>query len=240
MNLREAFGPEGVVSVVGAGGKKSMLYALASALERAVVTATVRIPFFEDRVSALRITDAPREAVRETDGWPLGVVPGRDGDRPRYLGYDPEAIDALSATTDVPILLKADGARTRLLKAPNDDEPQVPESTDLLVPVASVQAVGKPLDAAYVHRPERVAALTGLSLGDRIEAGDVVTVLSHDRGGLKRLPEEARAVPLINMVDDDDLEATARPIATALCSSPRIDRVVLGRMDQGRIVDAVE
>ena len=240
MNLRQAFGPGDVVAVVGAGGKKSTLYALAAALDSTVVTATVRIPLFDGQVSALRVTHDPERAVREVDARPLGVVPDRDGDRSRYLGYDPETIDALAASTDDTILIKADGARTRLFKAPNDDEPQVPGSTDLLVPVASVQAVGEPLDSESVHRPERVAALTDLSLGDPIRPEDLVTVLTHDEGGLKGRPEGARVVPLVNMVDDADLEATARPIASDVCASPRVDRVVLGRMDRGRVVDVVE
>jgi len=240
MDLRDAFEPDGVVAVVGAGGKKSTLYALAAALERAIVTATVRIPIFDGQVAGVRVTDTPAEAIEGIDEWPIGLVPGRDGDRNRYLGYETGAIDRLAAATDVPILVKADGARTRLFKAPNDDEPQVPASTDLLVPIASVQAVGKPLDPEYVHRPERVAELTGLSTGDRIDPADIVTVLTDELGGLKGAPDGARVVPLLNMVDDEELEATARPIAAELLSEPRVERVVLSRMDRGRVVDIVE
>lgn len=240
MDLRDAFEPDGVVAVVGAGGKKSTLYALAAALERAIVTATVRIPIFDGQVAGVRVTDTPAEAIEGIDEWPIGLVPGRDGDRNRYLGYETGAIDRLAAATDVPILVKADGARTRLFKAPNDDEPQVPASTDLLVPIASVQAVGKPLDPEYVHRPEQVAELTGLSTGDRIDPADIVTVLTDELGGLKGAPDGARVVPLLNMVDDEELEATARPIAAELLSEPRVERVVLSRMDRGRVVDIVE
>jgi probable selenium-dependent hydroxylase accessory protein YqeC len=240
MTLRDAFEPSGVVSIVGAGGKKSTLYALASELERAVVTATVRIPFFDDRVERLVVTDDPARTVRANDAWPLGVVPGRDGDRERYLGYAPEAVDALAADADAPILTKADGARTRWLKAPNDDEPQIPSATDLVIPVVSARVVGEPLDARRVHRPERVAAITGRSIGESVRAEDLVAALTHDRGGLKRVPSDARVVPLINMIDDDALASTAREIADGVRSHPRIDRVVLGRMDRGRVVDVVE
>ena len=46
MDPAEAFAPDGVVAVVGAGGKKSTLYALAAGLDRSALTATVRIPPF--------------------------------------------------------------------------------------------------------------------------------------------------------------------------------------------------
>lgn len=240
MDLRDAFDPSGVVSIVGAGGKKSTLYALASELERAVVTATVRIPVFDDRVERLVVTGDPARTVRTNDAWPLGVVPMHDDDRERYLGYDLETVDVLASATDAPILLKADGARTRWLKAPNDDEPQIPSTTDLVIPVASARVVGESLDERRVHRPERVAAITGRTVGESVRAEDLVTVLTHDRGGLKHVPSDARVVPLINMVDDETLVSTGREVATELLSHPRIDRVVLGRMDRGRAVDVVE
>ena len=240
MDLRTAFEPGDVTAVVGAGGKKSTLYALAAELDRAVVTATVRIPPFEDRVERLDVTETPAETVSSNDRWPLGVVPGRDGDRDRYLGYDTERIDGLAARTDAPILVKADGARTRWLKAPAADEPQLPAASDLVVPIASVRAVGEPIDDDHVHRPERVASLLDRPIVSRIRPRDVVRVLSDRRGGLKDVPADARVVPLLNMVDDERLESVAEEIAAGLLADERIERVVLGRMDRGEAVAVVE
>ena len=240
MDLREAFAAEGVVAVVGAGGKKSTLYALAADLGRAVLTATVRIPPFEGHVERLLVTDEPAAAVAENGTWPLGAVPGRDGDRDRYLGYETGTVDDLAGSTDAPILVKADGARRRWLKAPADDEPQVPDSASVVVPVASVRAVGEDLSEERVHRPERVAALTGLDPGEEIRPDDVTTVLTHEAGGLKGVPDGATVRPLLNMVDSDDLEATAREIAADVVAHPRVEAVVLGRMDLRTVVDVVE
>lgn len=239
MNLVEAFDPDGVVAVVGAGGKKSTLYALAAELDRAVLTATVRIPPFEGHVSRLVVTDSPTDVLGTNDRWPLGLVPGRDGDRDRYLGYDTETIDRIAAATDAPVLVKADGARRRLFKAPADDEPQIPALASVVVPVASVRAVGEPLDDETVHHPEHVAALTGRAVDEQIHANDLVTVLTHPDGGLKGVPADARVTPLLNMVDDAAFESLAREIATDLLDHERIERVILGRMDLRRVVDVV-
>ena len=240
MDLRTAFEPDGVTAVVGAGGKKSTLYAMAAELDRAVLTATVRIPPFENRVDRLAITDDPIGTVSENERWPLGVVPGRDGDRDRYLGYDTRTVDELASATRVPILLKADGARTRWLKAPAAEEPQLPAASDLVVPIASVKAVGERIDGEHVHRPERVKSLLDRPLGSRIRPADVATVLRDERGGLKGVPPDARVVPLLNMVDDAELEAVAEEIAVELLSEERIERVVLGRMDRGEVVGILE
>ena len=239
MDLVGALGADrGVTCVVGAGGKKSTLYALAERLPRAVVTATVRIPIFDARVASVFVTDDPVSAVRGADAWPVGAVAERNGDR--YEGYDPETVDALaSAGVADAVLVKADGARTRWFKAPGEDEPRLPGSADVVVPVVSARVVGAPLAADHVHRPERVAAITGLAPGDPIGPEDVAAVLASPDGAMKGVPAAATVVPLVNMVDDDGLETAARAVAAAVLERADVPRVVLSRMIADEPVVAV-
>ncbi|QCS43432.1 selenium cofactor biosynthesis protein YqeC [Natrinema versiforme] len=223
---------------VGAGGKKTTMATLASVLERAVVTATVRIPIFDDWVERVAVTDDPVAAVEGTADWPLGVVPERERED-RYLGYDRATVDAL-ADLDVPVLAKADGARMRRFKAPNEREPQLPSSAKTVVPIASAHVVGEPLTEERVHRVDRVAALTGLEPGDEIRPADVATVLASDRGGRKDVPDGATVIPLLNMVDDEALAATARRVAAEIHERADVPRVVLAEMRADRpLVDIV-
>jgi len=157
--------------------------------------------------------------------------PGAGGRRP-VRGYDPDVVDDI-ATADVAdlVLVKADGARTREFKAPNEREPQLPRHVDTVVPIASVQAVGKPLSADHVHRPERVAAITGLDRGDAIRPKDVARVLASDRGGHKGVPDGATVVPLLNKVDDAEMRDVAADIGRELLErAPAVRQVVLARM----------
>lgn len=242
MDLVEALHADGnLTCVVGAGGKKSTLYALADRLERAVVTATVRIPPFEEHVTDVAVTNRPLEAIRSAEAWPIGVVAGREGSD-RYLGYDPETVDEFVRGLDeeTSVVVKADGARTRWFKAPNEDEPQLPAETDVVVPIASAKIVGRRLDEEHVHRPERVAAFTDLEPGDRISADDVATVLTSDRGGCKDVPDGVTVVPLLNMVDTPELEETAREIAGEIRDRRDVSRIVLTRLiDDDPVVDVV-
>ncbi|MBC9985711.1 MULTISPECIES: selenium cofactor biosynthesis protein YqeC [Haloferax] len=217
-------GPDDLVCAVGAGGKKSLLYRLARDLD-GVVTSTVRIPIFDDEVAEVVVTDDPETAVAETQPRPLGVVPERERSD-RYRGYDPATVDRIARATDDVVLVKADGARSRWLKAPGEDEPQLPDTADLVCPVASVRVVGEPLSDERVHRPELVSDVSGTAVGDAISEWDVAAVLSNDRGGMKGVPETARVVPVLNMVDDERLAETAAEIAGWLGEHPRVDRVV--------------
>lgn len=239
VNLPEALDAgTGVVSVVGAGGKKTTLYALADRLDRAVVTATVRIPPFEDTVASLEVTDDPVSVVSAAEEWPLGVVAGQERSD-RYRGFDTDQIGAIADAAAGPVLVKADGARMRELKAPGSHEPQIPPETDTVVPVASVHAVGEPLDADTVHRPERVAAVTDLSVGDRITAEAVGNLLGDAAGGWKNVPADASVVPLVNKVDDDADRAVARRVAEHVPDHANCSRIVLARMETPEIVEVV-
>jgi probable selenium-dependent hydroxylase accessory protein YqeC len=231
MDIVEALSADdGVTCFVGAGGKKTTMATLAGRIDRAVVTATVRIPIFNSWVDHVAVTDDPVSAVESTDSWPVGVVPERERSD-RYRGYNGAAIDSLaSSDTAESILVKADGARTRWFKAPDEREPQVPDEADTVVPIASARVVGKPLTDEHVHRVERVAALTGRDPGETIRPDDVAAVLASERGGLKNVPSDATAIPLVNMVDDADLEATAREIAAATHDRTNVPRVVLAEM----------
>lgn len=235
----------GMVCVVGAGGKKTALYTLADLAAsdglRSVVTATVRIPIFDGQVSDVLTTEDPVTAVDATDEWPVGVVPEREGAN-RYRGYDTAVVEELaeSGVADV-VLVKADGARSREFKAPGSREPQLPASVTTVLPIASAHAVGKPLTEEVVHRPGRVAAITGLEPGEQIAPKDVAAVLASSEGGRKRVPDGATVIPVINKVDDEQLARAGREIAREVCDRAPVSRVVLTRLiADDPVVDVVE
>jgi probable selenium-dependent hydroxylase accessory protein YqeC len=240
MDLVDALDARGLVCTVGAGGKKTTCYTLAARHDRAVVTATVRIPVFDDRVARVAVTDDPVRAVDGNTEWPLGLVPERH-DEVRYAGYETGAVDRLAAATDCDaVLVKADGARNRLFKAPGDHEPQIPAATDTVLPIASARVVGEPLTEEFVHRPERVAAIAGLDVGDELRPEHVARVLASTDGGLKRVPDGATAIPVVNMCDDEALTERARVVAERVHELADVPRVALTRIDLGQVVDVVE
>lgn len=255
MNLVDALSARGLVAVVGAGGKKTTLYTLAERFDRALVTATVRIPIFDEHVSQVAVTDDPIETVAAAGGtdWPLGVVPERDK-KHRYRGYETGLVDNLGravlgdgavaeghADGVTSVLVKADGARNRLLKAPNEREPRIPSMADTVLPIASAHVVGRPLADDRVHRVERVEDITGRGEGEEIRTGDVAAVLASAHGGLKDVPDDATVVPVINMADTPELADLGREIAAGVFDgTDRVDRVALTRMDRGELVDVID
>ena len=251
MDIETALAPAGMslsdatVAVVGAGGKKTTLYTLASRLSNAVVTASVRIPIFDPHVSVVSVTQDPvaRLETASAEEFPLGLVPERERED-RYLGYESAVVTDLGSTHDGPVLVKADGARSREFKAPDDREPQIPAASDVVIPIASVDVVGEPLTEATVHRPERVVAVAreaglDVTVGTTVTPELVGTVLASDTGGMKDIPADATPVPLVNKVDTDAALSVARGIANTVHDCAAVDNVVLASMRDGTVRDVV-
>jgi probable selenium-dependent hydroxylase accessory protein YqeC len=112
----------------------------------------------------------------------------------------------------------------------------VPASTTILVPMADLTVLGKPLTEKHVHRPELVAGLTGAAVGQPVTVEIVATVLSHPQGGLKGQPEQARVIPILNQVAEDHPLCEARQIAHLILQNERVERVVVASLRAPRPV----
>lgn len=226
---------EGIVCAVGAGGKKTTLYALAGAHAGHVgFTATVFMTRFSRRLGAHEavVTDAPDLGahVRAAASRTRVVAWARPSDkRGRVAGVSGDEVAACHAAGGFEVTyVKADGARMRPLKAPAGDEPVIPAAATTVLPVVSAAAFGAMLDDTIAHRPERVAAVTGLAPGDVITPEAVGRLLASAEGALQGIPPGARVVPVINAVDDDARREAAEAAArAALAASDRFDRVAL-------------
>ena len=226
---------DGIVCTTGAGGKKSVLFAIAAQhAGRIAFTTTVRTLPPPESLEA-QIVIAPEDRL-EQDIVALGdahlVAYACPGSKPgRLAGVPPARIDALHAALGFDItLVKADGARMRWVKAPSADEPVLPPGITTLIPVLSARALGEPLSERIGHRVERLAAITGARPGEVFTPLHAARLMSSEDGLLKGAGA-ARVVPVINMVDDAARMRFAREAAErALERTRRFDYVVLARL----------
>ena len=180
----------GILAVVGAGGKTtvvSKLGAVAVSLERpVVVTTTTKMgseqvapwnPYYGGDLTLGEAHIVEQMKRGQMGAW-FQEVAGH-----KVVGLEPELLDTLhDLHPDWSIVVEADGAKTKWLKAPKPHEPVIPTKTATTIAVVNMQVLGKPLTEDYVHRIEEVQAIMGVPLGDRITPEGVVRLLGHDKG----------------------------------------------------------
>jgi molybdenum cofactor cytidylyltransferase len=134
------------------------------------------------------------------------------GLQPRLL----EGVNRLAKDRSLPLLIEADGAHNRPLKAPAEHEPAIPDFIQVVVVVAGLSGLGKPLKNEWVHRPEKYTELTGLHPGEIITIEALEEVLLNKAGGLKNVPLQARKVVLLNQADTTELQSQGKIISEKL------------------------
>ena len=215
-----------VVAVIGAGGKHTLMVRLgeelAAAGRQVVLTSTTNLHRGPDRAGVATLVTAG------CDQWPdmlavslkergVTIAVASELGPNMYRGFEPDAIDRIcAAVPKAVVVVKADGARKRLLKAPGSDEPVFSPRTNLCVLVMSLDAVGRPLDHRYVHRLEHVRRLTD---GDRISTRTLIDVISKPMGYAGRLPMQARRILYLSCCNSPEAQEHAQVVFKA---TPRL------------------
>ena len=232
-------GRRDVVAVVGAGGKTSLVYALAAEARsrgwRVLVTTTTHMGTLPQSVTGPTFVQADGEPLEglaaALDSHGVATVLGRRLRPDKLQGIPPEQVDRLAPLADL-TLVEADGARGRSLKAPAEHEPVLPATTSLLVALLGLDALGAALGPERVHRVEQVAALTGRAPGDTLGEADLAACLAAAGSYPSRLARPARTVAFLNKAEDTTSLAAAERIARLLI--PPYDAVVAGSARAGR------
>lgn len=219
--------PRGVTALVGGGGKTTLMLQLARELAksgaRVIVTTTTHI-FPPDGIPTLNpVTQA--EAQEALDRDPL-ICLGKPAEHGK-LSAPGLTIDSMVQIADY-VLVEADGAKQLPLKAPAAHEPVIPSETKLVVAVAGLDGVDRPIhDIAF--RPERYAALCGKREQDDVTEQDIALVLTHPQGQRKGVSADMRFFVCLNKADDEIRINSARAIAIAL-EQALVERVIIAAL----------
>lgn len=206
----------GIISLTGGGGKTSLLFALAERLVRAgqpvaCTTTTRMLQPAESEWLRVEPADALRATPRPGRAVFAARPPGADG---KAHGYPPEAVDAAHARLpECWILVEADGAAGKPIKAPAAHEPVVPTRTGTVIAVIGLGCMGRPLVAEHAFRPEAIAAVAGLRPGEAITPRAAARLALHPLGLFKGAPPSSRRILFCNQSDLPGAEAVGREVA---------------------------
>ena len=184
----EEFRPAGkCISVIGSGGKTTLLRYLAGRLPGTVILTT-----------STHIYPFPGIPLVETGEKDSGKSPDRilaeireALSRSRVICQgQPEPSGKLASPADIVpfelllpeadhVLIEADGAAGRPLKAHRPWEPVIPACSAMTVCVVGASGIGKPVSQAC-HCPELFASLAGISPGSLVEPEHIAAVVNRE------------------------------------------------------------
>lgn len=228
-------GEREIVSAYGAGGKTSFLLRLANELsqgnKKVILTTTTKI--IRPREFPAVITTDAAEARKQLKSFFKDeniVVLGSamlSGDK--IKGIEASLAGKLFAEGIAPyILVEADGAARRPIKGYAPHEPVIPPSSTIIVPLLGADALGLPIEAGSVHRPELLAAQAGAMEGQPIGTEHFIRCLFFMLEMGQRQAPSACAVPVINKADLMKDKKLLRSVAGAfsVSSLPGVSRLL--------------
>ncbi len=225
-----------LVSLVGAGGKTTLMYRLVAELRAsgvgAVAATTTRIAPPAPGEPALLCAETWEELERRLGPGPSAVVARRLLPGGKVEGIPADWCDRIGREGLAgALVVEADGSARKPVKAPEAWEPVVPSSSTLFVAVVGLSCVGAPVDGGHAHRPERISAVTGLPPGARLTPGALARLLGSEEGLLRGRPVRARAAAFLNQADVPGGAAAGAEVAGLLLGggSP-YERVVVGSL----------
>ena len=235
--------PGQIVAFVGAGGKSSSIRRLIEELTPktpVLITTTTKLALGQTDIAAHHIILRSKEdvslfpALLQEQSSVL-VTGERWSEEPKWTA-PPEDLLAdllpIAAASGAVVLIEADGARGRSLKAPAEHEPVIPPFVDFVVPVMGLDSVGTKLEGNLVYRPELVKKVLGIQKDHILQPTDAARLLAHGNGALKTVPERAQVRAILNKAETQKAVERGREIAKLTLKTDRIGAVILAQVRQ--------
>lgn len=237
MKLTEALAPKlpARIAIVGGGGKTTTLFQIGQQIPGlAWTTTTTHLGTdqlgYADRHFLIESVD--QLDVRELKAQKHSLITGPFTADDRVHGPEAAVLKRLVELADqenVSLIVEADGARSRALKAPAEHEPVIPAWAEMVIVLVGCSVMGKPLNDETVHRAQIFSTITGLEMNEPIDPAAIMRMLIHPMGGLKGMPPLATRVVLFNQADVlQNVNPLKKQIPALLAGG--YDKVIIGAL----------
>jgi len=194
---------KGVTAVIGSGGKTSLIHALAKTLRGKVIVCTTTHIYPSTKIKTLISATAEDMMVALEKERVICVgEPCEDG----KMMATSVPISQLEAIADY-VLVEADGAKQKPIKAHADYEPKIPEVCSQTILVVGASGFNSVIQSA-VHRPQTYTEITQTSLSDCVTSENLARLINYEN-----LADQI----YINQIEKEDQARFAERLAKRVC-----------------------
>lgn len=226
-----------IVSIVGAGGKTSLMFSLAEELRynhKVLVTTTTKI-YVPNRLQYdfmyMWSTNNKNYISNSCKG--IYVYGNYINLENKIIGVNFSYLKNMYEYFDY-ILIEADGSKRKPIKGWNDDEPIVYNQTDKTIGVLDITIIGKKVTEYNIHRLDKFIEITNASVGDLITIDHILSLITHPKGLFKNSFGEK--ILFINKVENTKeklLAANLIDIINNTCGFS-LDKIIIGSLKNKR------
>lgn len=170
------------ISIVGAGGKTSLMFYLGNVLKKdnkVLITTTTHIKMPKDDEYDEFILDIDNIDTNLKNGLYIHATKTKND---KLSSLDITKINNLKNYFDY-ILIEADGSKRKPLKAWRDNEPVIVKENDLTIGVIDITVLNKEISLENIHRLDLFLNLTNTNKGDKITTKEIIKII-YDKNSL--------------------------------------------------------
>lgn len=231
-----------MVSIVGAGGKTTLMFKIAQELRRnykCLVTTTTKIfvPEKED-YDFIALGNNDFEQLKLMDKRGIYVYGGGINAEGKLLGISLDTLAAECSCFDF-TLVEADGSKRKSVKGWNEGEPVISNKTSKTIGVLSIDALGKEINENNVHRVKEFLYITGSKENRIISIEDIVNMIFHSNGLFKGSAGER--ILFINKVENNEQRVLSEELLHYIeirnNTEKLIDRIIAGSLKNNEYIN---
>lgn len=239
MKLKDIIGIEkdNVISIVGAGGKTTLMYYLGKELKKnakvLMSTTTKILPPKKDEADFFVIGKEEYLKIKNKQDLGSYVYSYGMNSEGKLLGIKEEEISLMKDDFNY-IILESDGSKCKPLKGWNDTEPVIYKETDITIGVLNIKVLDKKITDDLIHRLEEFKKLTAGIEDDAITNKHLIRVIFNKNGIFKN--SKGKRILFINKVenprDESLVESLIKEIEKENNRFRLLDKVIYGSLKE--------
>lgn len=223
-----------IISIVGSGGKTTLMYLLAKELsgENKILTTTTTKIYLptKEQVDFIAIGEKDFNNIRGNRSSGIYSCGKYINSENKLVGIEKDRVKEFVNSFDL-ILIESDGSKGKSIKGWNNSEPVICYETNVTIGVIGLESFGMIINEKNIHRIDKFIDVTNGNLGEKINITHFIKIIFDNNGLFKW--SKGRKILFLNKeekISEENLKLLINEIIKENNKCDILDRVVVGSL----------